>query len=282
MMHNPALVRGRVLVNRQVAVEQFLLSLALPASFPTPLPGQFVMVREPACRTPLLPRPLSVYAFHRTEEQATLEIMYRLVGQGTRLLASLPPGAALNVIGPLGNGFTIIPERKNVVFVAGGIGIAPLTFLATHYATLLRQDEGNKKGPHRRIIFYAGARTGEALAGIERIESFSEDIKISTDDGTWGFAGTVTKLLSKDLAFYSPDDAAFYTCGPAPMLKNLAAMLAGEGFFCQVSTEERMACGLGACLGCAITLKDGQGGCTYKRVCKDGPVFNLEDLYWPC
>lgn len=281
MMNNPVLVNGCVMTNRSIAAEQFLLSLKLPASFPAPLPGQFVMVKAPSCQTPLLARPFSIYAFTGTKEHATMEIMYSIVGRGTRLLSSLLPGSLLRVMGPLGNGFTIVPERKNIVLLAGGMGIAPLTFLAAYYVALLGQKEVKKGYLNRRIIFYVGAKTGEVLPGIERIENFSEDIKISTDDGSWGFQGTVTQLLSKDLAFYSPEDAALFACGPAPMLKNLAAMLSGKDFFCQVSMEEKMACGLGACLGCALSLKERSGdNPVYKRVCKDGPVFNIQDVSW--
>lgn len=280
MKNNRALLEGTVVVNKEVAPGQFLINLKLPASFPAPLPGQFVMLRVPDFKGfPLLARPFSVYAFDKAGDKRVMEVIYRIAGQGTRALSNLSPGAALMVLGPLGKGFAVVPGRANIVLIGGGMGFAPLSFLAGHYFNLRRQ--GKAKGEsYRQIIFYLGARTADALAGLDRMEGCCDEIKISTDDGSMGRRGTVIDLFRRDMAFYSPQDTVAYACGPAPMLKELAGTFRQADVFCQVSMEERMACGLGACLGCAVSVKANGGDDLYKRVCKDGPVFNIKEINW--
>jgi dihydroorotate dehydrogenase electron transfer subunit len=275
-------MEGSVIMNREVTAGQFLMTLKLPSSFPAPSPGQFIMLKAPDFRVfPLLARPFSIYGFKRVGDHRVVEIIYRIVGQGTGLLSTLPAGAALRVMGPLGEGFTIIPGRTDIILIAGGMGLAPLSFLAGHYFDLIRRPNKAARGrQRRRIIFYMGAKTEDDLAGVERIEDYCDEVKISTDDGSLGFHGTVNELFRKDMTFYKPHDTAVYACGPAPMLKELAEVFCGKDAFCQVSMEERMACGLGACLGCALPVKGRGGAVAYKRVCKDGPVFNINDVAW--
>jgi dihydroorotate dehydrogenase electron transfer subunit len=277
-MNEPAVMTGSVKMNREVAPGIFLISFRLPDTFPTPVPGQFVMIKAGDGYDPLLRRPFSIYSFTRLEDYAILEILYRVVGQATRLLALLSSDAAVSIMGPLGKGFTLLPARKNIIIVAGGMGIAPLSFLIQHYVDLIRRDASHG-GLSRRIICYIGATTADFLVELKKIEVCCEDIRISTDDGSCGYHGNVIELFHRELAFYHPDDAAIYACGPAAMLKELAKIIPEGDFFCQVSMEERMACGLGACLGCAVAGK-GPGQMTYQRVCKDGPVFTIQDVGW--
>lgn len=277
---DPVAVTASIIMNREVTERQFLMSLRAPACFPMPVPGQFVMIRVENGHDPLLRRPLSIYAFDRGKDYTVVETMYQIVGKGTKQLSRLLPDSKVSVMGPLGRGFAIVPDRKNVVIIAGGIGIAPLCFLAGHYMSLIRPDETAEMAMSPRIICYIGAKTADSLSGLEKLEGRCQEIKISTDDGSRGYHGTVVGLFRKDLASYDPDDAGIYACGPAPMLEQLAGMLAGKGITCQVSMEERMACGLGACLGCAVSLRGGNGKIIYKRVCKDGPVFNIQDVVW--
>ncbi|MDP2268274.1 MAG: dihydroorotate dehydrogenase electron transfer subunit [Deltaproteobacteria bacterium] len=275
----PAVMTGRVMMNREAAAGIFLISLKLAAAFPTPTPGQFVMIKACDGHDPLLRRPFSIHAFTRGRDHAVLEILYRVVGRGTRLLALLPSDAAVSIMGPLGKGFTLIPARKNIIILAGGMGIAPLSFLIQQYMDVIRRAAG-RGGLASRVICYLGAATGDYLVGLKKIEACCDDIRVSTDDGSCGYHGNVIELFHRDLAFYHPDDAAIYACGPAIMLQELDKILAGQGFFCQVSMEERMACGLGACLGCAVASKGRAGPMTYQRVCKDGPVFDIRDVGW--
>lgn len=278
--NEPAVMTGSVMVNREVAPGQFLLSFHLPADFPTPAPGQFIMVKITEGYDPLLRRPFCVHAFKSGHDYKVVEIMFRIVGGGTRRLASLRPESTVNIVGPLGHGFTIIPQRKNVVIIAGGIGVAPLSFLAEHYLALSRATETVRDGPLSRIICYVGATRADSLVGLEGMEACCEEVHVSTDDGSYGFHGNVVELFRRKMAFYNPEDTAIYACGPAIMLKELAKIFADGDFFCQVSLEERMACGLGACLGCAVAIKGRAGQTTYQRVCKDGPVFNIRDVDW--
>ena len=277
---DPVAVTASVIMNSEAADRQFLMSLRAPACFPTPAPGQFVMIGVENGRDPLLRRPFSIHAFDRREDCAVVEIMYQIVGRGTKQLSRLLPDAEVSIIGPLGRGFAIVRDKKNVVIIAGGVGVAPLCFLAGHYRSLIRPDETAATAMSSRIICYIGAKTAASLSGLEKMEDRCEEIKISTDDGSLGYHGAVVDLFLNDLPFYNPDDAGIYACGPVSMLKELAEILAGKGILCQVSMEERMACGLGACLGCAVSLRGSDGNITYKRVCKDGPIFNIQDIVW--
>ncbi len=276
--NEPVMMTGSVVMNREVAAGQFLTSIKVAAAFPAPVPGQFVMLKAAPGFDPLLGRPFSIHGFAGGADHAVVEIFYRVVGKGTGLLASLLPGAMVSVVGPLGQGFRIPAERKNVVIIAGGMGIAPLAFLARHL-NLTRQ-AASRGETGRRIVCYTGAATRECLAGLEKMKVCCEDVRISTDDGSGGFHGHVIDLFRRDLAFYDPDDTALYACGPVPMLRELAKIMEGNDIFCQVSLEERMACGLGACLGCAVAVKGGKGA--YQRACQDGPVFNIRDVVWRC
>jgi dihydroorotate dehydrogenase electron transfer subunit len=285
--NNPTVMIGNVIMNREVAPGIFLISFQLPDAFSTPVPGQFVMIKAGDGNDPLLRRPFSVHAFKRLEDHAVLEILYKVAGRGTRLLSSLLSDAAVSIMGPLGKGFTLIPSRKNIIIVAGGMGLAPLSFLIEQYQNLIQSDAGHggewghlfSQGVPR-IICYIGAATADFLAGLKKIETCCDDVRISTDDGSRGYRGNVIELLRRDLANYNPADVAIYACGPAIMLNELAKIIPDGAFICQVSMEKRMACGLGACLGCAVAGKDRAGQMTYQRVCKDGPVFNIRDLDW--
>ena len=278
MGEHRSLTDGRVRANTCVAEGYYVLSLGLTAAFETPLPGQFVMLRAKGAHAPLLGRPLSVYAFERRAKEATLEVLYKVVGRGTQLFSALRAGDEVEILGPLGRPFAVSDAAKTVVLVAGGVGIAPLSFLASAYA--------NHRGcADRKVVCYVGAASAAALVGLDRLEVADADMRICTDDGSRCHHGLVTELLEKDAAWLDGREAVIYACGPQAMLKRVAQILERHPASCQVSLEERMACGLGACLGCAVPAKaavktaGGSGPC-YKRVCKDGPVFDLSELIW--
>jgi len=267
-------VAGVVVSSRETAPGHFHLVLGLPVSFADPVPGQFVMVRVSDRLDPLLARPLSVYGCERSEDGVRLGLLYRVAGKGTEILSELRPGQVLRVLGPLGRGFRIDGTRRTVVLVAGGIGIAPLTFLAERYRALRSGAEG------REVVCYAGARCAEALVGLERMEALCSRVIVTTDDGTRGACGIVTEPLGLDLPSFRPGEAIVYACGPRAMLRCLADMLRETPADCQVSVEECMACGLGACLGCAVAARQRENTFSYVRVCKEGPVFDIHDLDW--
>jgi dihydroorotate dehydrogenase electron transfer subunit len=268
---DPSMAIGKVIGNPGVAPDHFLLTLRLPPSFATPQPGQFVMIRDPERGEPLLPRPLSVYGFHREGNQAILDLLYRVAGRGTSLFSRMKRGALLTVLGPLGRGFTLQRDVQKVILLAGGVGVAPLTFLL--HEGYLRDNSLREI----KIIAYVGARTTELLTGIDRLQGFC-DLRTATDDGSAGYHGLVTDFLRCDIGGYEPEETVIYACGPAAMIRSLGLIVRKSAIRCEVSLEERMACGIGACLGCAVKVKDGQGGNAYRRVCHDGPVFDIRKI----
>jgi dihydroorotate dehydrogenase electron transfer subunit len=263
---------GEVSCNEELQIDYFLMKVTLPPSFREPLPGQFVMIRIAGLHDPFLSRPISIYSYTRSKSNCAIELLYRVVGRGTQILAGLIKGSQVEISGPLGGSYTIDPAKKNIVFIAGGIGIAPLSWLAQY---LCRKDGLTKDA----MKFYLGAQTAGAVVGLDRIQKLCYNITVCTDDGSLGAKALVTRIFQKDIKRYSPSHTIIYACGPKAMLQSLSTILSDK-YACQVSLEERMACGVGACVGCAVAVKDEKGGKIYKRVCADGPVFELKDVIW--
>ncbi len=271
---HPSIVDAQVIENLEVAPDHFRLVLRLSDTFAAPQAGQFVMIREPERRDPLLPRPLSVYGFRRQNGQTILDLIYRVSGRGTKLFSHLKEKEILTVLGPLGHGFTVPPDIRKVILVAGGVGIAPLTFF-------LQQIHAKTFGPEKMdITAFVGARTTDLLIGLDRLKGFC-DLRTATDDGSTGYPGAVTDRLKRDLNDYRPEETMIFACGPTAMIRSLVLLLRGTAFRCQVSLEERMACGVGACLGCAVEIDDREEGTSYQRVCYEGPVFDIAALFKP-
>jgi len=263
---------GEVIRNEEVKSDFFLMKIKMPAEFDEPMPGQFVMIRIAGLHDPFLSRPISIYSFSKGKSSCTVELLYRVAGKGTQILAGLIKGSQVEISGPLGGSYTIDPSKKNIVFIAGGIGVAPLSLLAQYLCkTVCHQAEA--------MTFYLGAQTADALVGLEQLRKYCYNIIVCTDDGSQGMKALVTKAFQKDIKKYSLEDTVVYACGPKPMIRSLFEILDGR-YFCQVSLEERMACGVGACVGCVVAVKDEHGEKTYKRVCADGPVFELKDVIW--
>lgn len=262
---------GKVMGNIPLAPGHFILSIALPATFPEPSPGQFVMVRNLLSGKAMLSRPFSVYGFRREDNQSALELLCRVAGRETKLLSGLKAGADVEVLGPLGNGFMTKEHLKKILLVAGGVGVAPLSFF-------LR--ESAKYPSKTAVSLFLGAKTGEIAVALARGLSDSCAVQIATDDGSLGFHGPVTDILTAELNSGGCEETRILACGPTPMIRALARLLADKPIDCQVSLEERMACGVGACLGCVVPARNSEGDATYKRVCKDGPVFDLRELLW--
>jgi len=239
--------------------------LKVSASFRESLPGQFVMVRIKNSDDPFLSRPFSIYSVHSRGGDTFVEILYKVVGKGTEAFSRLRAGAVLNMLGPLGRGFDVPSTCKKIVLIAGGVGMAPLSFLA---------ERCGKETDGAEINCYMGAGSLEALVGLDRIEEVCSVVKISTDDGSRGHHGPVTELFGRDIDLHADNDSRIYSCGPNPMLRSLHELLKDRRVVCQVSLEERMACGIGACLGCVVKTKsDG-----LVRVCKEGPVFDIDSV----
>jgi len=219
------------------------------------------MVRCSEDHDPLLRRPMSIHRVAPLSAPTALALLFTVVGRGTDWLAHRQEGDVIDLLGPLGRGFNIRPESHNLLLIAGGIGIAPMFALA---------DEGIHRG--LRLTLLLGAPTATQLYPVELLRR-SVNCMVATEDGSAGRKGMVTELLA-DL-----DDGAdqIFACGPIPMYRALAALMQskkGEKSV-QVSVEARMGCGFGGCYGCAIETRSG-----LRLVCKDGPVFELNDVIW--
>jgi dihydroorotate dehydrogenase electron transfer subunit len=214
---------------------------------------------------PLLRRPFSVAG---TKEGEHLLILYRVVGKGTAIMAETRKGERLSLLGPLGSGFELPKGKKPSLLVAGGIGIAPLLFLIQSMNS-------------RSVQLMTGFGSADEIIGIDEVGDFPIHVSIATDDGTAGHAGPVTDLMEAFLRDRSPEKDALtiFTCGPEAMLRKVAAMALERELSCQVSLEAAMACGLGACQGCAIKASANERR-AYYHVCADGPVFLATAIDW--
>jgi dihydroorotate dehydrogenase electron transfer subunit len=230
-------------------------------------PGPFAMLsagaRSSVPRTdPLLPRPMAVYRARSEGGDAELEILFKVTGRGTALLAEALPGQCVGFVGPLGRHFDLPAPGERGVLVAGGTGIASILELARRAKAVAP------------VAVLLGARTAPDLMGAGDFEELGIDLRIATEDGSAGRKGLVTALLEEDLA--AGGEARVYACGPTAMMRRCAEIAATAGVPCAVSLENRMACGFGVCLGCAAPLRD----VGYALVCRDGPVFDAAALDW--
>ncbi|WP_035245911.1 dihydroorotate dehydrogenase electron transfer subunit [Desulfogranum mediterraneum] len=244
----------------QLTPDIIRVSLLAPTIARAARPGQFVMVAAGSSRDPLLRRPFSI---HNVTADGEVVLLYKIVGQGTRLLAQLRVGQSIDLVGPLGKGFSLSPDTP-ACLVGGGMGIAPLLFLAKALCSSPRPQE------HAILL---GARTRDELAPL--VEDFRElgyPVHAATDDGSYGHHGFVTELFQE----HSTPAHEVCVCGPTPLMAAIARQCLQAGNRCQASLETHMACGLGACLGCTIQA---QGG-GYKHVCKHGPVFDANEVLW--
>ena len=264
---------GEILSNEEIQKEYFLMKVKLTSSFDEPLPCQFVMIRIAGLSDPFLSRPISIYSFSRGKNSCSIQLLYRVAGKGTQILAGLIKSSQVEIHGPLGGSFEIPKIKKRIIFIAGGIGVAPLSLLAEY---LCRKVCLSKES----MSFYLGAQTADAIVGLDKLQKLCYHIHVCTDDGSVGSKGLVTEAFQKDIKKYSAADTMIYTCGPKAMVKTLSKILNGSKFHCQASLEERMACGTGACMGCAVAISDKQGNLAYKMVCANGPVFDIQQIVW--
>lgn len=236
-------------------------------------PGQFVMLKIDNSFDPLLPRPMSIHSLIKDgKRRIGFTILYKTVGKGTRLLAEKRSGERLGVTGPLGKGFQLnhLTSGYEPIIVAGGIGVAPLLFLAYELV---------EKGSTPSVL--VGANSQEELLGLDEFESLGVTPQVSTDDGSKGVKGMVTDLLASYLESRKRAPGEVFACGPSAMLKEVVYLASRHGLKSQLSLEQRMACGLGACLGCVVSVKGKEGDPpSYQRVCAEGPVFHGEDIIW--
>ncbi len=235
----------------------FLLKLRSPEALPEIVPGQFVQVLVEGSDTTFLRRPFSVHDVDRKSN--IISLLIQVAGDGTCRLSRLAPGERISLIYPLGKGFTLPAAGEKVLLVGGGSGLAPLLLLGKEIITAGGQ-------PH----FAFGFRNSGRIFDLDRYKALGE-VHIATEDGSYGYRGYVTALPVLTWAGWD----RVYCCGPEPMMKRVAAICREKGFFCEVSLENLMACGLGVCLCCIVPTTSGNL-CS----CTDGPVFNINDLKW--
>lgn len=217
-------------------------------------PGQFAQIAVPG---KTLRRPISICEIDR--ERHTFRFVFQVRGEGTAILAGFEPSAALDILAPLGNGYDLGDTNRRVLFVGGGIGLPPLLGAAQPFG--------------KNAVLAAGFRTKNAVILKKDFEAAGCRVLLATDDGSLGHRGNAAELL-QGLKF---DE--IFACGPLPMLRAVCRIAEERGVPCQVSLEERMACGIGACLGCAVKLRGPGGEEHYGHVCKDGPVFRSTELF---
>jgi len=246
-------VVARVTSNSKITSSFYQIWLEAPAIVAEAKPGQFVMVR--CGRDTALPRPLSI---HRVDG-SSLALLFTVVGSGTAWLSQRKASDNINLFGPLGNGFSISPTSHNLLLVGGGIGIAPLYFLAK---------EGINKGQLVTMIY--GAQSENQLYTEQNL-AVGAKLIAATYDGSVGYHGLVTELITE----HAKQANQIFACGPMPMYKTMAQMAELKSKSVQVSLEIMMGCGRGVCYGCTIKTKQG-----LQEVCQDGPVFNLDDILW--
>jgi dihydroorotate dehydrogenase electron transfer subunit len=248
-------VEAQIISNAEIGVNVKELVVYAPEIAAQALPGQFVHVRVNHSYHPLLRRPLSISNTDR--EAGTVSTIYRIVGQGTADLAALDAKDSVNTLGPLGNGFAINGQRP--LLVGGGMGLAPLVFLAGALCP-------------RPLEILMGGRTKEEMFWQDMFRTMCNNIHITTDDGTLGTCGVTLDVLP-DLLKYGAFDM-IYTCGPRVMMDGVAKLAREHNIPCQVSLEDYMACGIGGCLSCTCATTNG----LRKKVCTDGPVFWAQEV----
>jgi dihydroorotate dehydrogenase electron transfer subunit len=254
------LVKAPIISAVESIPETYLIWLEAPEIAVAARPGQFVMI---ACgEDAFLPRPFSI---HRVDD-GQLALLFKVVGKGTAWLSQQKKGETLDIFGPLGNGFTIQPASQNLLLVGGGIGVAPLCFLADCAI-----------GEGKKVIIIQGAGTAACLLPISCPQRLydkgllpaSLEVVNATEDGAEGFKGLATQLIPH----YLQGIDQIFACGPAAMYHTMAQMPELKGKSVQLSLEIMMGCGMSVCYGCSIKTKNG-----LKQVCKDGPVFEMGEL----
>lgn len=281
-MSGYSLLKTKILSNEEVEQGYFRLSLSTSSDIEA-MPGQFLMLRVSSATDPLLCRP---FGFHSILSKNRFEILYKIIGRGTDIMSRLATGTDVQFFGPLGKGFYITRKIKNATIVAGGIGVAPMVYLA---------ESVRKKNKEAEINVFIGGKTKRDVLCVNEFEKIGAVIHINTEDGSLGEKGLITDLLQRYIKRPDKKSTVLYSCGPEPMLKEVADIAERYDIPCQVSLEGVLACGVGACRGCAVKVK-GQGSraksqkkqstvhspqfTEYKMICKDGPVFDAREIEW--
>jgi len=268
-------LKAKIISKQELVPHIFLLKLKAPLLTQSAIPGQFIHIQCSENNYPLLRRPFSLHRIDKKKGEAY--ILFQVVGEGTKILSQRKEEEYLDILGPLGNGFNLNLESKSIMLVGGGMGVAPLLALA---------EEGVKMGKKVKVLI--SALTKNLIIREEAFKKCGAEVEVITEDGSYSDQGLITDLLKKNLQKkdYLPEQ--LFACGPKAMLKEVVKICTGFPFDLQVSLEERMGCGIGACLGCVCKIKvaekkdrkNFQNDYVYKRVCIDGPIFKGEEVVW--
>ncbi|MPZ69112.1 MAG: dihydroorotate dehydrogenase electron transfer subunit [Actinobacteria bacterium] len=266
---------GEILTHKRYGDAYHSLTIVSPEIGEQARPGQFVSIRLREDSAQILRRPFSVYRMHKRGGWAsTIEIVFDIRGAGTRYLSQLRAHSTIDIVGPTGRGFVMPKRRAHCLLVGGGIGAAPLFFLA---------DELRNEG--HRVDFVMGARTSGLLLNPIDVRRLASVYRMTTEDGSQGDRGRVTDVLAETMERCGTE--VVYACGPHPMLAAVSEICMERETPVQVAVEELMACGYGACMTCVMPVRrppkrgeDPADAVVYARACTDGPVFNGASIVW--
>lgn len=247
--------KAKVIEVRKLTEKIFLLIVFSPKISRQILPGQFCNIKVSETDFPLLRRPFSICDV----EGDKLFFMFDVHGEGTKILSTKQEGDIIDILGPLGNGFSVSENIDSIIILAGGLGIAPFPYLIRKYKS------------SKNIISYIGGKNKDYITSYGMVNQ-----KFSTDDGSIGFHGSVLQLFESEIKNINAKNFIILACGPTAMLKAVKSFCEMNNFNCEISTESAMACGFGICQGCPIEKENDDG--SFFLVCKDGPVFNIKDV----
>jgi len=254
-------LKVKIIEHKRIARDFYKIRLRSDSLAKKSKPGQFVEIKCSEGGEVLLRRPLGVHSILNDG----IEVLYEVIGKGTESLSVKKKGDLLDIIGPIGRGFELYGKKDPALLVAGGMGVAPLLCLA---------EKMNRKKIRSYVMI--GAKTRSHILCEKEFKRLGCFVMVSTEDGSKGHKGYVTDMMRHLLIVIRCRVSGIYACGPHPMLKAISHMADASGIPCQVSMEERMACGVGVCLGCPVKVNSGG----YKMVCKDGPVFDSKEIAW--
>lgn len=257
------LIKAQILDMGSIAQNIYKMTLDSYYIAQNAIPGQFINIRCCEGIDALLRRPVSICNVDRGNN--SFDIAFMLKGKGTKILSGKQAGSHIDIVGPLGKPFYVDSGFKRIAVVGGGIGIFPLFFLL------------NEKPEAEIVDAYLGFKNRESVVLLDNFRHLTDNLFISTDDGSEGWKGLITDLFEHALKDKKYD--IIYACGPFAMLRKVAGIAEANEIKCQVSLEQRMGCGIGACLVCSVKTKHGDDW-QYSRVCKDGPVFWSNEVIW--
>lgn len=260
----PKMMLAKLVKKEQLKSDIFKFSVEAPEIVKDAKQGHFIEIRVTDNVEPFLRRPISIYNIEK--EKGILEFIFQVKGKGTEILSKKTEGGLIDIVGPLGYGTFKYDNYQNIAVIGGGIGVFPLYELSK-----------NAKNDGKNVNIYLGFRNKDFVVLENEFKSVSDKLVITTDDGTYAEKGFAIDFLKQDVEMGKID--CIYACGPLPMLKAVRNYAIEKNIPCQISLEEKMACGMGVCLGCAVkTAKSSQDNPEYWHVCKAGPVFEAKEV----